>query len=120
MRLRFFAAMCLLGGIGGFAGSVLGGFLGPHMLFVGGFLGGVLIAPLSAKIAVWRRWIAPAQYGPVALGSALGFVAAALVAVNTLSSPVGPVFSTTLTGMGALAGSYFRTNRDPGGGRHVG
>ena len=111
MRLKFFATTCVLGGLGGFAGSVVGGFLGHYALFIGGFLGGLLIAPLSAKIAVWRQWIGPAQYWPTTLGAALGFVAAALVAVNTLSTPIGPVFSTTLTGIGALVGSWFTSSR---------
>ena len=111
MRLRFFVTSCFLGGLGGFVGSVLGGFFGQSALFIGGFLGGVLIAPLSAKIALWRGWIGPAQYWPTTLGAALGFVAAALVAVNTLSTPIGPMFSTTLTGVGALVGSWFTSRR---------
>jgi hypothetical protein len=36
-----------------------------------------------------------------------GFVAAALVAINTLSSPVGPILSNALTGIGALIGSRY-------------
>lgn len=105
MRFRLFVAMCVLGGLGGFVGSVIGAAFGRRGLFVGGFLGGVAIAPLSAWIAVWRRWIAPAQYWGTTVGAAVGFIAAAIVAVNTLSSPVGPVLSTTLTGFGALLGS---------------
>lgn len=108
MRLRFFATMCVLGGLGGFAGSVVGGFLGQQALFVGGFLGGLLVAPISARVAVWRRWIAPAQYWPVTIGAALGFAAAALVAVYSVSSPIGPVVSTALIGIGALLGSYVK------------
>jgi hypothetical protein len=114
MRLKFFVTSCFLGGLGGFVGSVLGGFLGQYALFIGGFLGGVLIAPLSAGIALWRQWIGPAQYWPTTLGAALGFAAAAVVAMNTLSSPVGPIVSTTLTGIGALVGSWFSSSRgDP-------
>ena len=105
MRFRFFVAMCLLGGLGGFVGSVIGGAFGPRSLFVGGFVGGIVIAPLSARIAVWRHWISPPQYWATTLGAAVGFLAAAFVAVNTLSSPIGPVLSTTLTGLGALVGS---------------
>ena len=85
---------CFLGGVGGFVGSVIGGAFGREGLFAGGFIGGIAIAPLSARIALWRRWIGPGQFWPTAAGAALGFVAAALVAVNTLSSPVGPVLST--------------------------
>jgi hypothetical protein len=48
------------------------------------------------------------------VGAALGFLASALVAVNTLSSPIGPILGTTLTGIGALIGSNRMTaRRDP-------
>ena len=62
MRFRFFVAMCAIGGLGGFAGSVIGGAFGQRGLFIGGFLGGIAIAPLAARIAVRRGWIAPRQY----------------------------------------------------------
>ena len=104
-RFIFFVVMCVLGGIGGFAGSVLGAAFGRAGLFAGGLIGGVVIAPLSAKLAVRRRWIEPRQYLATAAGAALGFLAAAFVAMNTLSSPVGPVLSTALIGLGAIAGS---------------
>ena len=105
MRIRFFVAMCVLGGLGGFAGSVIGGAFGQRSLLIGGFIGGVAIAPISARVAVWRRWIDPRQYWATATGAAFGFLAAALVAVNTLSSPIGPVLATGLIGVGALLGS---------------
>ena len=105
MLFRFFIATCLLGGFGGFVGSVIGGAFGQRFLFVGGVLGGILIAPMSAQLALWRGWIASRQFWPTAAGAALGFCAAALVAVNTLSSPVGPVLSTVLIGIGAVVGS---------------
>lgn len=109
MRARFFIAMCLLGGLGGFVGSVLGAFVGSNRaLFVGGFLGGIVIAPLSARVALWRRWIAPSRYWTTTLGAAIGFVAAAIVAVFSLSSPIGPVLSTGLIGLGAFIGAERR------------
>jgi hypothetical protein len=101
----FFISMCLLGGLGGLLGSILGASLGSTGLFVGGFLGGILIAPLAARVAMWRGWIERAQFWPTAAGTAIGFVAAALVAVNTLSSPVGPILGTSLIGIGALIGA---------------
>ena len=104
MSVALFVVACVLGGLGGFAGSVAGGAFGKTGLFVGGVAGGILIAPLSAKVAVWRKWIAPSQFWPTAIGAALGFAAAATVAVNTLQSPVGPVLSTALIGIGALIG----------------
>jgi hypothetical protein len=104
VTVAFFVVMCLLGGLGGFAGSVAGGAFGKTGLFVGGVVGGILIAPLSAKVALWRTWITPAQYWPTAIGAAVGFAAAATVAVYTLQNPVGPVLSTALIGIGALIG----------------
>jgi hypothetical protein len=106
-RLAFVITMSVLGGLGGFIGSVIGAGSGRTTLFIGGFAGGILIAPVSARLAVWRRWIAPAQYWPTTVGAAAGFVAAALVAINTLSSPVGPLLGTLLTGVGALVGNRF-------------
>ena len=100
-----FAVSCILGGFGGAAGSIAGAAFGKRGLFIGGFLGGALVAPLTARIASWRGWIAPDQFWSTAIGAALGFLAAATVAVNTLSSPVGPVLSTLLIGGGAIAGA---------------
>jgi hypothetical protein len=103
--LALFVIASLLGGIGGFAGSVLGNAFGRSGLFAGGFVGGVLTAPLTGWIAAKRGWIEARRQWPVAAGAALGFLAAATLAINTLSSPVGPVIATTLTGLGALAGA---------------
>ncbi len=104
-RAALFVTATMLGGLGGVIGSVLGSGFGQGALFTGGFIGGVLIAPLTAWVARWRHWIDASRFWPVAAGSAIGFLAAATVAVNTLSSPVGPVLATTLIGLGALAGA---------------
>ena len=95
----------LLGGAGGLAGSIAGSAFGRAGLFAGGLAGGLLAAPLSAAVAKWRRWIPPTQYLSTAIGAAVGFVAAAVVAVSTLSSPVGPIIGSSLTGIGAFVGS---------------
>ena len=107
MLVWFFLGMCVLGGLGGVLGSMLGAAFGQRGLFIGGFLGGIAIAPVSARLAIWRGWIGRHQFWPTACGAALGFVAAALVAVNTLSSPVGPIVSTSLIGVGAILGRRF-------------
>ncbi len=104
MRLKLFVAACLIGGFGGFAGSAAGGLVGRHALFAGGTLGGMLIAPLTAWVAVRRGWVPAERYWATAAGAAIGFLLAALIAVNTLSSPVGPVLSTLLIGLGAVVG----------------
>ena len=104
-RVLLFLTAMLLGGVGGFVGSVLGSAGGKRMLFVGGFVGGVLIAPLTARIAVWRGWIARDRAMWTAIGAAIGFILAATIAVNTLSSPIGPIVSTSLVGIGAVLGA---------------
>ena len=104
-RIPLFLTAMVLGGLGGALGSILGNAGGQRMLFVGGFIGGVLAAALTARIARWRRWIAPDRETRTALGAAVGFILAASIAVNTLSSPIGPVLSTLLIGIGALLGA---------------
>ena len=104
-----FATATLFGGLGGFIGSVLGSGINSDALFIGGFVGGVLMAPVTAFVTKARGWIPRARFWTVAAGSAVGFLAAATLAVNTLSSPVGPLIATTLTGLGALAGARLGT-----------
>ena len=103
--IPLFIAAMILGGVGGLVGSILGNAAGKTGLFTGGVIGGVLMSFLTARIAVWRGWAPRDRYWQTAFGAALGFVAAAGVAVSTLSSPIGPVLSTLLVGSGAVFGA---------------
>jgi hypothetical protein len=110
--MALFLLLVIAGGLGGFAGSVLGGALGRTGLFAGGFAGGTAASAAAAFLAARLQWIQRGERAATACGAALGFVAAAIVAVNTLSSPVGPVTATLLTGVGGLAGrSWSRRGR---------
>ena len=100
-----FLVSCLLAGIGGALGSILGNGLGGKGLWIGGVLGGLLGAASAAVICRALGWILPHQVRATAMGAASGFLAAALIAVNTLSSPIGPVLSTALVGIGAIIGA---------------
>ena len=104
-RAALFLVACALGGLGGALGSMVGHGFGKGGLWAGGILGGLLASVLAARIALWRRWIVRSQYWPTVLGAAIGFLLACAVAVNTLSSPVGPIMSTLLIGVGAVLGS---------------
>lgn len=104
--MRLFLLLVVAGGSGGLAGSICGAAFGPKGLFAGGFLGGLLASPGAALLAARLGWIESAEVKSTALGAALGFVAAATVAVNTLSSPVGPLLSPLLVGAGGLAGRH--------------
>lgn len=104
-RIYLFVVACALAGLGGAVGSICGNAFGRTGLWIGGVIGGLLASLLVAQIAVWRRWILPTLRLSTAAGTAVGFLAAAAIAVNTLSSPVGPVLSTALVGLGALVGA---------------
>jgi hypothetical protein len=108
--MRLFMLLIAAGGVGAFGGSIAGAAVGPRALFIGALLGGLIVSPCAAYLAARLHWIEPAETRGAALGAALGFVAAALVAVNTLSSPVGPVLSTLLIGAGGLAGRRLRAH----------
>ena len=104
-RIALFLVACAVGGLGGALGSMVGHSLGKGGLWAGGILGGLLASVLIARIALWRRWIVRSRYWPTVLGAAIGFLLACAVAVKTLSSPVGPIMSTLLIGVGAVLGS---------------
>ena len=107
-----FVIASFLGGLGGALGSMAGNAFGSRTaLYAGGLLGGVIIAPLTARLAVWRGWIPRDRFRVTAAGAAAGFLAAAAVAMSTLSSPAGPVASTALIGLGAVIGSRTRPRR---------
>lgn len=104
-RAPLFFAMCALGGAGGALGSMAGHALGRGGLLVGGFVGGVVLIALGGFLAARLRWIRESQRLWTILGGVFGFVLACMVALATLSSPIGPVLSTLLVGSGALVGA---------------
>ena len=107
--LRVFVLFVALGGLGGFLGSIAGASFGRAGLFAGGIAGGLLLTPLSAWLAVRLGWIPAASRSGATIGAAVGFLGAVAVAVNTLSSPIGPLLSPLLVGAGALAGIRWST-----------
>ena len=102
--MSLFALLVIAGGAGAFAGSVVGNAFGRTGLFAGAVIGGASASAAAAFVAAWLQWIRIDERVPTACGAVVGFLAAALIAVNTLSSPVGPVTSTLLTGIGGLIG----------------
>jgi hypothetical protein len=104
-RVFLFLLGCILPGLGGALGSILGHRFGATGLWVGGIAGGLIASVVVAWAAAKAGWVPPARRTATAFGTAVGFLIAAAIAVRTLSSPVGPVLSTLLAGIGAIVGS---------------
>ena len=103
-RAAFVILLIGAGGAGGVLGSMIGAAFGKTALFAGGVIGGVIATPIAVALAGRFGWIDRRAAKPAAIGATLGFLAAAAIAVNTLSSPVGPVLSTLLIPIGAWLG----------------
>jgi len=97
--------MCVAAGIGGALGSMIGHAAGRGGLIVGGVLGGVILVVVMGFLATRFAWIDRPRRLWTVLGGVFGFLLAVLVALSTLSSPIGPVLSTLLVGVGAVLGA---------------
>ena len=104
-RIFLFLAATILCGVGGAGGSIIGNAFGKTGLWVGGIVGGLAASSISSWIAAKAGWISQERRARTTVGTAIGFLLAATVAVNTLSTPVGPALSTLLAGLGAVLGS---------------
>lgn len=97
--------MCFLGGVGGALGSMLGNNMGRGGVFIGGFVGGVCLVVAGGYLSKRWQWISRNQRFWTIVGGILGFGLASLVALTTLSSPLGPLLSTLMIGTGAVLGA---------------
>ena len=100
-----FASTTLTAGVAAICGSTVGHVFGPVGVRVGGLGGGLVGVVAATSVARRRGWITGAAYRAATLGGMAGFVAAAAMAVHTLSTPVGPFLSAALVGIGALVGA---------------
>jgi hypothetical protein len=100
-----FVTACLAGGVGGAAGSMIGHAAGTGGVIVGGILGGTLLVVAAGFLAARMTWIPAVRRLWTVLGGVFGFFLACLVALSTLSSPIGPILSTLLIGTGAVLGA---------------
>jgi hypothetical protein len=111
-RFWLFALVSGLGGLGAFLGSILGNAAGKAGLFAGAILGGALAVTLGVRIAARFGLVPHTRIAHATLGGLGGFALAVLVAVNTLSSPIGPILSVALIGLGAIFGAARRVPSD--------
>lgn len=97
--------MILLGGAGGAIGSMAGNLLGRGGVLGGGLVGGSALVVAAGFLGARWGWISHAQRLWAILGGFFGFALASMVTLSTLSSPIGPVLSTLLIGIGAVLGA---------------
>ena len=109
--MRIFFVTAFLGGLGAALGSVLGHRFGQTGLYAGAVVGGIAAVAFAVWLAARLAWIEGRNFRPALLGGEIGFLVAAPVAVQMLSSPVGPILSTALIGGGALIGSRLERGR---------
>lgn len=100
-----------LDGICIFLGSVLGHYFSGRGVFVGATISGILGVALATWLASRFGLLEPASYGAVFLGGVVGFVVAAIIAVNNLHGPVIPIASMILIGIGAVSGRLLSGRR---------
>src|SRR5437867_4120135 len=106
--LLLFLLVCVLGGVGTLLGSILGHFDSKSGLYTGAMVGGVVGVYVATRIARMRGIIGVKRFWPATIGGWLGLILAAIIATNHLDTPVIPIASVLLLGLGAVFGAASR------------
>lgn len=109
--ILLFFLVCLLSGICIFVGSVLGNSQGKSGLFAGAVIGGFIGVALAVWLSTLLGLISAQSRTSSLLGGSIGFIVAAVIAVNNLYTPVIPVASVGIIGAGALLGKALAQRR---------
>jgi hypothetical protein len=110
-NILLFLIVCGLAGVCIFFGSVLGHSLGKFGLFSGAAIGGIVGIAIAVWLAARFALLDRANSGVTFLGAVIGFIIAAVIAVNNLHGPLIPMASVGLTGLGALIGKMLGRKR---------
>jgi hypothetical protein len=116
VRPKLFLAASILAAALAVVGSMAGHLVSTTGIFVGGLLGGTLGVALAVALARWRAWVTRPGAVTTGVGGLIGFYTAAALTVTHLSSPVVPILSTALIGLGAVLGNALSTRRRPADG----
>lgn len=103
--LRALLAGWVFGGLGAGVGSVLGRAFGHTGLFIGAAARGTLAVALVARVLTKIAWLPAASYRGALVGGLLGFAVAIPIAVTNLHTPIIPIASGALVGVGLLFGA---------------
>lgn len=109
--LRLFLLACGASGLLTVLGSMAGNAFGRTGLFVGAVVGGIIGIALTGLIARRFRLIDHQSYASTVIGGTICFIVAAVIAVNNLHTPVLPMLSISLVGLGAVVGSVIGRNK---------
>ena len=109
--LYLFLLVSLLAGSLTFAGSVLGHSMGQTGLFAGAVIGGFAGVGLAVWLSARIGFLSKANFLPALIGGSAGFVVAAVIAVNSLWTPIIPLASVALIGVGTLIGKAIGQRR---------
>jgi hypothetical protein len=104
LDLLLFLLVCFVTGLLIFVGSVLGHSLGQTGLFAGAVVGGFAGVGLATWLSAQFGLLSPENLIATFIGGSIGFIVATIIAVNTLFTPIIPLASIVLIGVGALLG----------------
>ena len=106
--MLLFLLVSFIAGVATFLGSVLGHFAGTGGLYTGAIVGGIIGVIVATRIAVKRRILGSKRMWPANIGGVLGLILAAEIATRNMSTPVVPLASILLIGLGAIFGAASR------------
>ncbi len=106
-----FLLTCGASGLLTVVGSFGGHAFGRTGLFVGAVVGGIIGIALAGLIARRFLLIEHRSYVPTVIGGTIGYVLSAVIAVIDLHTPVVPILTVSLVGLGAVAGSFTGRNQ---------
>jgi hypothetical protein len=110
-NILLFLIVCGLAGVCILLGSVLGHSLGQVGLFCGAVVGGIAGVAVAVWLTARLGLLDRANLGVTFLGGVVGFIVAAVIAVNNLHGPIIPVASIAFIGLGALIGKMLGFKR---------
>ena len=102
--LMLFLIVCIITGLATFVGSVVGHAFGQQALFAGAVIGGIAGVFISCLIAGKIKKLQPLNFKSTFIGGIIGYIIAAIIAVNSLHSALITVGSMAIAGLGAIAG----------------
>jgi hypothetical protein len=106
-----FSIVCIITTITTFLGSVIGHAIGGQALLAGAILAGISGVYVSCLVAHKLNKLPQKNLRSTFIGGMIGFIAAAIIAVNFLHYPFVVLVSITLIGAGAVLGYYIADNK---------